>query len=48
LRFGPEQAMLLDFIDVYTPTPHGWRFLERTTTAVLMPDSVRAVLAKSH
>jgi uncharacterized protein (TIGR02246 family) len=48
LRFGQEQAMLLDFIDLYTLTPHGWRFLERTTTPVLMPDSVRAVLAKSH
>jgi uncharacterized protein (TIGR02246 family) len=48
LRFGPEQAMLLDFIDVYTRTPQGWRFLERNTTPVLMPDSVRAVLAKSH
>jgi uncharacterized protein (TIGR02246 family) len=48
LRYGADQSMLLDFKDVYLRTEQGWRFLERDTSPVLIPDSVRAVLAKAH
>ena len=45
LRYVPDQAMVLDFIDQYVKTPHGWRFSERITKEVLIPDAVRAILA---
>jgi hypothetical protein len=48
LRFGPDQAMLLDFVDTCVITAAGWRFQERITTPVLLPDSVRAILTGSH
>jgi hypothetical protein len=40
----PERMMLLDFIDVYTRTPEGWRFLERDARPLLIPEELRARL----
>lgn len=36
--------MLLDFIDVFTRTPDGWRFLERDARPLLIPEELRARL----
>lgn len=42
--YSPERMMLLDFIDVYTRTPQGWRFLERDARPLLIPEELRARL----
>jgi SnoaL-like domain len=42
--YEPERMMLLDFIDVYTRTAEGWRFLERDARPVLIPEQLRARL----
>ena len=39
--YSSERMMLLDFIDIYTRTAEGWRFLERDARAVLIPDELR-------
>jgi len=44
LDLGPQQVMVLDFIDTYTRTQQGWRFLERDARAVLIPAELRAKL----
>jgi len=49
LRYVPDQVMVLDFIDSYVNTPDGWRFSERITKEVMIPDAVRAMLsAQKH
>ena len=42
--YSPERMMLLDFIDVYTCTPDGWRFLERDARPLLIPEELRSRL----
>ena len=42
--YSPQRMMLLDFIDVYTRTPEGWRFLERDARPILIPDELRSRL----
>jgi hypothetical protein len=44
LDYVPQRVMLLDFIDTYTRTPAGWRFLERDARALLIPEEARAKL----
>ena len=44
LDYLPEQVMLLDFIDTYTRTPTGWRFLERDARPLLIPKELRSKL----
>jgi hypothetical protein len=46
--YVPEKAMLLDFVDVYTNTAHGWRFLERDTRMILIPEEARAMASGAH
>jgi hypothetical protein len=38
--YKPSDAMLLDFVDAFTKTQKGWRFLERDTQMVLVPEQV--------
>ena len=42
--YSPERMMLLDFIDVFTRTPDGWRFHERDARPLLIPEELRARL----
>ena len=42
--YSPERMMLLDFIDTYTRTDEGWRFLERDARPVFIPDELRSRL----
>ena len=42
--YSPERMMLLDFIDIYTRTTDGWRFLERDARPLLIPEELRARL----
>ena len=42
--YSPERMMLLDFIDVFTRTPDGWRFQERDARPILIPEELRARL----
>ena len=42
--YAPQRMMLLDFIDVYTRTPEGWRFLERDARPLLIPEELRSRL----
>ena len=44
--YVPEKAMLLDFVDVYTKTSDGWRFQQRDTQMILIPEEARAVATK--
>lgn len=44
LDYDPKKAMLLDFIDTYTRTPQGWRFLERDARVLLVPEEAKAKL----
>jgi SnoaL-like domain len=44
LDFVADQLMLLDFIDTYTRTPDGWRFLERDARPLLIPKDLRSKL----
>ena len=39
--YAPQRMMLLDFIDTYTRTPAGWRFLERDARPLMIPDELR-------
>lgn len=39
--YEPQRMMLLDFIDTYTRTPEGWRFLERDARALMIPEELR-------
>lgn len=39
-RYKPEKAMLLDFVDNYIKTAEGWRFLERDTQMVMVPEEI--------
>jgi hypothetical protein len=48
VAYVPEKAMLLDFIDVYTKTAAGWRFLQRDTQMIFIPEEARAVASSSH
>ena len=42
--YSPERMMLLDFIDVFTRTPDGWRFLGRDARPLLIPEELQARL----
>lgn len=42
--YKPQQGMLLDFVDTFTKTDAGWRFLERDTQMVLVPPEVYSQL----
>jgi uncharacterized protein (TIGR02246 family) len=42
LDYLSEQVMLLDFIDIYTRTDEGWRFLERKAQPLLIPKDLRS------
>ena len=42
--YKPSDAMLLDFVDTFTKTADGWRFLERDTQMVLAPEQVMNTL----
>ena len=44
LDYAPQRVMLLDFIDTYTLTPQGWRFLERDARVLLIPEEAKAKL----
>lgn len=44
LEYLPQQVMLLDFVDTYTRTALGWRFLERDARALLIPEEVKSRL----
>jgi hypothetical protein len=44
LAYDPERVMLLDFLDTYTKTPAGWRFLQREARAILIPEQLRSRL----
>lgn len=39
--YAPRRKMLLDFIDVCTRTPQGWRLLERDTRPTLILEERR-------
>lgn len=39
--YAPQRMMLLDFIDVYTRSPEGWRFLERDARPMMIPEELR-------
>lgn len=39
--YAPQRMMLLDFIDVYTRTPQGWRFHERDARPTMIPEELR-------
>jgi hypothetical protein len=41
LSFEPARVMLLDFIDIYTKTNDGWRFLERDARPTMIPEELR-------
>ena len=41
IDYAPQRMMLLDFIDVYTRTPEGWRFLERDARPMMIPEELR-------
>jgi hypothetical protein len=44
LAYDPQRVMLLDFLDTYTRTADGWRFLQREARAMLIPEQLRARL----
>jgi SnoaL-like domain len=41
LTYDPQRVMLLDLYDTYTRTSDGWRFLERDSRIVMVPDDLR-------
>lgn len=45
--YNPADAMLLDFKDTYVKTEKGWRFAERVTQEILIPETVQK-MHKSH
>jgi hypothetical protein len=44
LAYDPQRVMLLDFLDTYTKTADGWRFLQREARAMLIPEQLRSHL----
>jgi hypothetical protein len=44
LAYDPQRVMLLDFLDVYTDTAAGWRFLQREARPMMIPDELRSKL----
>ncbi len=44
LPYDPQGVMLLDFLDTYTKTRDGWRFLQREARAMLIPEQLRSRL----
>jgi hypothetical protein len=44
LAYDPQCVMLLDFLDTYTRTPAGWRFLQRDARALMIPAQLRSRL----
>jgi SnoaL-like domain len=44
LAYDPQRVMLLDFLDTYTKTADGWRFLQREARAMLIPEQLRSRL----
>jgi hypothetical protein len=46
--YVPEKAMLLDFVDHYAKTPEGWRFRERDTQMVFIPEEVHTMASQTH
>jgi len=46
-NFKGDQVILLDFEDIYAKTAAGWRFAERITSPVLLPDVLRPMFGLS-